>query len=69
MEELMQEYSQLADEVLKEEEIKPTPPTKNAPSIPEPAPSSPIPPQLPFADNVDLFADYDEEVVKNDGHL
>ena len=56
---------------LKEEDINPTPPTKNAPSIPEPAPSSQIPPQLPFADNVDLFADYDydEEVVINDGHL
>jgi len=54
---------------LKEDEVKPTPPTKDVPSTPDPAPSSPIPPQLPIADDVNLFADYDEEVIINDGHL
>ena len=52
---------------LKEAGIYHTPLEKDDPGIPppDPTPSS----QLPVLDNANLFDDYDEEVLINDGHL
>ena len=45
------------------------PSVQDAPDIPIPPPALTPDSQLPNLDNVNLFDDYDEEVLINDGHL